>query len=773
VAQLAETLVAAGHEVTVLLARWYPPDDGTFDSWIAHYRRKGIVLHVLECKPAVRFHGPLHVIANREVYEWLKAADPFDVVHFNDFEGMGHYTLLAKHQGLGFQATTLCVTVHSPHFYLKQANQQYITSVTDMELDFVERRSVELADVVISPSQYMIDWMRAQEWVLPAQCYVQQSLVPLAGTVQRAPSSQPHPVKEIVFFGVLQELKGIALFCDAIEALPVESHAGLRITFLGKDGVIDEMSCRDYIHRRAATWTLPVSVVTDLGQEDALAYLAGPGRLAVMASRLDNSPYVVMECIANGIPFLASRVGGIPELVHPDDVARVCYDRSPSVLTALLVRVLRDGMSPARHRVAPADRLASWLAFHQTIPALSGRRSVLSRPDPATLPLVTMCITHFNRAALLEQAVASVAAQDYPNLELVIVDDGSTDPAALAGLTAIEARAAREQRPWRVVRQENRYLGAARNNGVRHARGEFVAFLDDDDVAKPHRISTQVTAALHTNADIVLAGMDEFTGMDAPVDGQVPIGTWISLGPCVAVGTLQNCFGAVHAMVRRSSFLELGGFREVVRVGHEDWEYWARAVHAGQRLEMVPEALNWYRLTPGSMLKTTAPYQNDMVSLQPHLDAVPQGLRPLVQMAFGTFRQNVSLEAERRAQRAGIARKVIIGARLLSARLHDQAVVYLLDAVRDATAVQDLSICFDTLCDVGTLLAGIPAHHDSGLTLLAEAARMAAVAKYAKGIETADVLMRAMQAIEVSPRAAGAALTPPSMQSRMRSHATR
>ncbi len=751
VTQLAETLVGAGHDVTVLLARWYPPDDGTFAEWIEFYRRRGIALQVLECNPAVRFHGPLHILANREVYEWLKRSAPFDVVHFNDFEGMGHYTLLAKRQGLGFQETILCVTVHSPHLYLKQAMQQYVTRVTDMELDFVERRSVELADVLISPSQFMLDWMRSEKWILPAHCVVQQSLVPPAVHRRREMGNVPEPVTEVVFFGVLQELKGVTLFCDALEMYAAAPHPAISVTFLGKDGIIDDMSCRDYIARRCASWTLPVRVLTDLGPDDALAYLAGRGRLAVMASRLDNSPYVVMECLEHGIPFLASRVGGIPELIHTDDIDRVCYDRSPAVLASLLARVVREGALPARHRISREDRLQSWLGFYQTIPAHRGQRASPPTADPASLPLVTMCITHFNRAALLEQAVASVVAQDYPNLELVIVDDGSTDPAAIAYLAAVEARAAREQRPWRVVRQENRYLGAARNNGARHARGEFVAFLDDDDVAKPHRISTQVTAAMRTNADIVLSGMDEFTGMEPPVEGEPPVGTWISLGPCVSVGTLQNCFGAVHAMVRRSSFLALGGFREVVRVGHEDWEFWARAVHAGQRLEMVPEALNWYRLTPGSMLKTTSPYQNDMVSLQPHLDAVPAGMRPLVQMAFGTFRQHVVQEAARSRQRTEIARKVISGARLLASRHLDEAAVCLVEAVRDAMATQDTATCFDTLCDVGAMLAGTAVHRETGMALLVEAQRLAASVNYGRGLEVAEGLLQTMSAVDVRP----------------------
>lgn len=742
----AEALVGAGHAVTVLLASCQHRDAGTFSQWIADYRRRGIDLQVLGVSPVVPFHGPKHVIVNREVYEWLKRAEPFDVIHFNEFEGIGHYTLLAKHQGLAFEDTMLCVTVQCPHLYLKDAMEQHVTTVTDMELDFVERRTVELADIVISPSEFMLEWMQSQEWALPARSVVQQRLVASIRELPPQVTEGARPLSEVVFFGALEDRKGVSLFCEAMELVQAQLHVGIRVTFLGNDGVSDGISGKEYITRRCASWTLPVSVLSDLESAEALGYLAAPGRLAVMASRLDNSPYALMECLEHGIPFLASCAGGVAELIAREDVERVCYERSAASLASRLARALNKGVAPARHRIPPADRIRSWLAFHQTIPARRGRRRAPDTVDPTSLPLVTMCITHFNRAELLQQAVASVAAQDYPNLELVIVDDGSTDPAAVACLLSIEAQAAREDRPWRVVRQENRYLGAARNTGVQHARGEYVAFLDDDDIAKPHRISTQVRAATRTRADIVLAGIDEFYGMEPPKPDQVPVGTWIGLGACVSAGTLWNCFGAVHALVRRSSILALGGFREVVKVGHEDYEFWARAVHAGQRLELVPEALNWYRLTPGSMLKTTSPYANDMLSLQPHLDAVPLGMRPLVRMALGNARQHTHQLLERSQRNTAVNRKVITAARLFAAGLEDAAASMLADAVRDAFVLNDTAAYLETLCDVGAVLSGMAAHRESGLRLLEEAVRLAEAVSHSRGREMAAGLLEAIRA---------------------------
>ena len=100
-------------------------------------------------------------------------------------------------------------------------------------------------------------------------------------------------------------------------------------------------------------------------------------------------------------------------------------------------------------------------------------------------PIVTAVIPTYNRGWTLAEAVESVLAQDYPALELIVVDDGSTDdtPSILADYGS----------RIRVIRQENRGVSAARNRGIADANGEYIAFLDSDDLWRPGKISSQVT----------------------------------------------------------------------------------------------------------------------------------------------------------------------------------------------------------------------------------------------------------------------------------------
>ncbi|MEI6783535.1 MAG: glycosyltransferase, partial [Verrucomicrobiota bacterium] len=190
-------------------------------------------------------------------------------------------------------------------------------------------------------------------------------------------------------------------------------------------------------------------------------------------------------------------------------------------------------------------------------------------------------------------------------------------------------------RGWRIVRQKNRYLGAARNTGARNASGEYLLFMDDDNYAEPGEIATLVEVAEHTGADIVCCGMNYFGGYDAPDRKEPPKGRWLPLGPAAAVGAFKNCFGDANALVKRSCFESLGGFTEDYGVTHEDWEFHAKAVLRGYKLEVVPEFLFWYRGNADSMIRTLNSYPNYMRSIRPYLDAVPEELRQLVYLAQG------------------------------------------------------------------------------------------------------------------------------------------
>jgi GT2 family glycosyltransferase len=443
-----------------------------------------------------------------------------------------------------------------------------------------------------------------------------------------------------VFFGRLEERKGLVLFCDALDRLLAAGgpRPG-RVTFLGKPGRVGPRRAELFIAERAVRWDVPHALVGDRDRAGAQAYLREPGRLAVIPSLEDNSPYTVLECLTARVPFVAAAVGGVPELVAEADRERVCFAPRASSLAATLAAALGQGMRPGACAFDLEDNNRGWVALHEgelAATASAGREGVRSAvPAPSPGPLVSVCLTHHDRPTLLEQALASLRAQDYPSLEVILVDDGSPGEEAHRYLASLEPEFT--LRGWSIVRQENRYPGAARNNAARHARGDYLLFMDDDNVARPDEVRRLVEVAVATGADILTCVSQPFRGEAPPDTGREGDTMWVPSGADLSLGMYENCFGDVNALVRRGAFEDLGGFSEDYRVGHEDWEFFARAVLRGYSLHPVPLPLFWYRVNDAGIQRSSNVRANYARSLRPYLEAVPPGLRDALRLGQGLF----------------------------------------------------------------------------------------------------------------------------------------
>jgi glycosyltransferase involved in cell wall biosynthesis len=216
------------------------------------------------------------------------------------------------------------------------------------------------------------------------------------------------------------------------------------------------------------------------------------------------------------------------------------------------------------------------------------RQAVAPRATPPTFSVV---IAAYQAEATIDECVASALAQTMPPLEVIVVDDGSTDGTARA-LTAYSDRIV-------YVRQENRGKAAAVNVAARRAEGEFVSILDADDVYEPTRLEALgELARLRPDLDILM------TDAYLEVDGQL-VGRFCERTPFAtvdqSVAIFEDCFVAWPA-IRRDRLLEVGGFDESPLVAPaEDWECWIRLLHAGSVAGLVDEPLLRYRIHGGSL----------------------------------------------------------------------------------------------------------------------------------------------------------------------------
>ena len=208
-------------------------------------------------------------------------------------------------------------------------------------------------------------------------------------------------------------------------------------------------------------------------------------------------------------------------------------------------------------------------------------------------PLVSVIIPAYKVAPFLAETLESVFAQTFSDFEVILVNDGSPDTDEMEKV--IE--------PYRdrivYLRQENRGAGAARNTGLRSARGRYVGFLDGDDIWLPSFLSEMVSFI--EGYDLVYANALLFGA--SQVAGLTYMDTNPSSGEVTAESLLAERCNIITSgvLARREPIIELGMFDETLR-NSQDFDMWMRiAKRPGARLAFLPKVLLKQRHRPGSL----------------------------------------------------------------------------------------------------------------------------------------------------------------------------
>jgi glycosyltransferase involved in cell wall biosynthesis len=375
-AGLAETLVSAGHRVTLCYTKGFLLTPRECRRWTENFAAQGLAFLPLRPEDFRGFAGPLvdlGLLVPAVVLRILQERR-FDIVHFNDLEANGYLAVAAKRCGLDFGHTVLATGLHSPTRWINALNRTSMDEPLLRAIDAAEQAALRSTDILWCPSRYLVDWAHRHGLSLPDRVIRQQYVMPqrlfrdaAATALDHAQgiAGGPAKVTRLVFFGRLEERKGLGLFLDALDRLGADlARRDIEVVFLGRPGTIEGRRGDAVVRARARTWPFRWRMEAGLGQADALKLLQAPGSLAVMASPEDNSPCTVYEAIENHVPFVASRAGGIPELVHPDDHHHVLFEPSLRGLAERIAATIETGAPIARPAVGRAENAARWRALH-------------------------------------------------------------------------------------------------------------------------------------------------------------------------------------------------------------------------------------------------------------------------------------------------------------------------------------------------------------------------------------------------------------------------
>jgi glycosyltransferase involved in cell wall biosynthesis len=207
----------------------------------------------------------------------------------------------------------------------------------------------------------------------------------------------------------------------------------------------------------------------------------------------------------------------------------------------------------------------------------------------ASPPSISVVIPARNAAATIGRALRSVAAQTYPITEIVVVDDASSDATAVAALACPKVRL--------IHLPERKGAAAARNAGVAAAKGEWIAFLDADDMWRPEKLERQV-ARTGDGISLVFCASAEFTA-DGQAMGDTFRGRPVRDGAFAWKDLLARNFIATPTVLAPRALLRHDGFDENLPVG-EDQDLWIRLALAGA-LAYVPQTLAEVYVQPRSL----------------------------------------------------------------------------------------------------------------------------------------------------------------------------
>jgi GT2 family glycosyltransferase/glycosyltransferase involved in cell wall biosynthesis len=519
----------------------------------------------------------------------------FDAIEFPDFRGLAFCTLQEKRLGLAFQQTEIAVRLHSSHGVLMHFEPSTL-ELENLGRFEIERKSLLDADRVIAHLPQIAEFNQ-KLYGFP-DSWREKVSVEFPPVVVDAPASPPKlpadRVRNLVFVTKIQPIKRPDLFVRAAATLMLQrpDYTGMAV-----------LSCHvfDAAYEEGIRRLVPESL-----RHRFVLSRPGPDRealiregIVVVSSEFESLNLTAYEASVAGAVLLLN--GACPAF----------SERTPFVdgANCLKFNGTVEGLVEAMGRAIDGPELqpVTWTVDRPFWE--KPRVTVAPAPAPERQPLVSVVITNHNLGRYLPEALASLAASSYPELEVVLVDDASTDPYDKVLLDQLEegAQAGRTDTAGvRLIRNPvNRGLPASRNVGVRAARGQYVMPLDADDCISPDFLSVAVQALERHPEYVGVAPTAGYFLSDEELAERRFVNHAVFLGDAPTISLVHNRVSCATALLRREALLEQP-YDETLD-SYEDWEMYLRLICSGKRFLVTNQVHFFYRRRPGSMISRINP----------------------------------------------------------------------------------------------------------------------------------------------------------------------
>jgi O-antigen biosynthesis protein len=578
---LAVMLADAGNNVTLLYGGDDPVEFGSL--WHGVYHRFNISVRHLrpqECGGV----EPWILRYSVAIFEYLRGAS-FDAVFFQDWLGAAQASVLAKRAGIAFAECHLSVIAHGNGEWVLDATGK-LPETRDQLLQIeVERQAVEFADSLISPSAYLVEWMREHGWLLPVQTRVIPHFLHglrIAGVERAFARGARRSTRHLVFFGRLEARKGIYLFLETLRE-PALRGEQFELSFLGKESDINQDQLTTWLGENRPDLQPLARFHKNKNVEGALDYLKACGGIAVIPSLTENSPCVVWECIEHGIPFISTHVGGIPEMVADDVRDEVLVLPESAALAGRLRAMLDLATCPeVKHRHSQAEARHAWLDFLEYTSVVSTAPSASGVATGRQAERVSVLLLDLADEDALRARLEELYLQTSNEFDTIIVSARS--PAQFAGCLVNELAST-----W--VNRESGSLSARILAGAEATDAGVLVVADtrsamsSDSVEVLHLSMTAFPDTIVTG-QFIRVPPQETKGARAFLRRGLPRQGY--LGGPLCLGALENCFGGFPIGIRRDTlFATLSPDNAAADV----WPLLTSCALAGRRILSLPIVL--------------------------------------------------------------------------------------------------------------------------------------------------------------------------------------
>ena len=541
-----------------------------------------------------------------------------DLIEAQDYLGIAYYLTQQKHLGYPFlKEIPIVITLHSPAFIYLEYNRVPTYRFPDFWTGEMEKQAIKAADLLISPTRFLVEEIGRYMDIKDKPLHIlanPYSATEDTGTGKESPAGRHFTRNKIVYYGKLSPQKGSFELFRYFDDLWGGGFAEALHIVGGTDIVFHpEMQTMGQLVQQRYAGYISKGLLHLHGKirPGQIKEYLNDAHVILVPSVVDNLPYVVMEAMSLGKVVLASRQGGQREMIE-DGVTGFLFDHDdPDSFKRQLLKILaltdgemqhigfnacqsiRDNYSfgtigPQKIRIL--EDMKSIVAPESSFPFLHQQKRSLPESVSGESGLLSVVIPFYNMGAYIEECVRSVLKSSYKNLEILIINDGSTEDLSLQKLKTVAG--------WervRVIDSRSQGLALTRNKGADQARGTFLAFLDADDKVDPSYYEKAIRA-LEKNDNVYFAGawVQYFENSSQ---------LWPTFTPQPPYALVHNPVNSSGLVYKRAAFLSGGLNDPKVDYGLEDYESVVNMLDHGFNGVVLPEPLFYYRVRSGSMFR--------------------------------------------------------------------------------------------------------------------------------------------------------------------------